>query len=138
MKRSPFLQPLSREHHTALSLGKACDRAARSGDAATVRQACQRAVEAFSLELDPHFRVEERSLLPLLQSAETQPLVQRTLEDHRVLRGLLDRLRQNDAEALGRFGNCLVAHVRFEERSLFPAIESVLRAVAPAPGNLDA
>ncbi len=126
MKRSPFLQPLSREHHAALALARFCERAARSGDATQVDAACERAVRAFRLELDPHFHTEEHALLPLLRSADTQPLVQRTLEDHRLLRGLLDGLQRNDAGALARFGERLAVHVRFEERALFPAIESLL------------
>ncbi|MDT3705489.1 MAG: hemerythrin domain-containing protein [Thiobacillus sp.] len=128
MKRSEFLQPLSREHHAALSLGKSCERAAQSGDADVVSQACQRAVQAFANELDRHFQVEERTLLPLLRGTETRTrsLVQRTLADHRQLHGLLDGLKLNDAEALNTFGQCLLAHVRFEERELFPAIERLL------------
>ena len=88
-------------------------------------QACLRVVRAFSNELEPHFRFEEESLLPLLYSSETQPLIERTLADHQQLRGLLDSLRQNDAVALNRFGECLSAHVRFEERELFPVLESL-------------
>ena len=126
MKRSPALQPLSREHHTALTLAKACERAAQSGDAAMVNQACQRAIRAYTDDLEPHFQLEEQSLLPLLQSTETQPLLQRTLADHQRLRGLLTGLQQNDADALNSFGNCLSAHVRFEERELFPVIEGLL------------
>lgn len=126
MKRSPILQPLSREHHTALTLAKASERAAQSGDEALVSQTCQRVIHAFSDALEPHFQFEEVSLLPLLHSTETQPLVERTLADHQQLRGLLDALRQSDAKALGSFGKCLSAHVRFEERELFPVIESLL------------
>jgi hemerythrin-like domain-containing protein len=126
MKRSPILQPLSREHHSALTLAKASERAAQSGDEALVRLACQRVIGAFSNELEPHFQFEEVSLLPLLHSTETQPLVERTLADHQQLRGLLDALRQNDAGTLDRFGKCLSAHVRFEERELFPVLESLL------------
>ena len=126
MKRSLVLQPLSREHHTALALAKACEQAAQSGDAALVRQACQRAIHAFADELEPDFQVEEQSLLPLLQGSETQPLVQRTLADHQQLRGLLEGLRQNEVETLNSFGKYLTAHVRFEERELFPMIEGLL------------
>src|SRR5450759_3171879 len=111
MKRSPILQPLSREHHSALTLAKASERAAQSGDEALVRLACQRVIGAFSNELEPHFQFEEVSLLPLLHSTDTQPLVVRTLADHQQLRGLLDALRQIDAGALDRFGKCLSAHV---------------------------
>lgn len=91
-----------------------------------VNQACQRAIRAFSSELEAHFKIEEQSLLPLLQSAETQALVQRTLADHQQLRGLIGGLQQNNVEALSHFGKCLTAHVRFEERELFPVLENWL------------
>jgi len=126
MKRCKILQPLSREHHTALTLAKACERAAKSGDEVLVSQACQRVVHAFSDELEPHFQFEEQSLLPLLHSTATQALTERTLADHQQLRGLLDALRQNDAVALESFGKCLSDHVRFEERELFPVLETLL------------
>jgi hemerythrin-like domain-containing protein len=126
MKRSPFLQPLSREHHTALTLAKACERAAQSDDIELVGQACQRAIRAYATELEPHFQIEEASLLPLLRTTETHPLVQRTLADHRQLRGLLAGLQQHDVAALASFGQCLALHVRFEERELFPALENLL------------
>lgn len=126
MKRSPMLQPLSREHHTALTLAKACEHAALSGDTAMVSQACQRAIRAFTDELDAHFKIEEQSLLPLLTSPETQALVQRTLADHQRLRGLLTGLQKNNVKALNNFGKCLTAHVRFEERELFPVLEGLM------------
>jgi len=126
MKRSATLQSLSREHHTALTLAKACERAALSGVAGQVSATCQRAIREFTNELEPHFQVEEQSLLPLLKNANAQPLAQRALADHQQLRTLLKDLQQNNADALERFGKCLSAHVRFEERELFPALESVL------------
>lgn len=126
MKRSEALQPLSREHHTALTLAKACERAVQSRDEEKVGKTCQRVIQAFSDELEPHFQYEEQSLLPLLCSPENQPLEQRTWEDHRQLRALLDGLRQNNVEALDRFGKLLSDHVRFEERELFPMLESLL------------
>lgn len=126
MKRSPTLQPLSREHHTALTLANACERAAQSGDAIKVNLACQRAALAFANELEPHFKLEEQSLLPLLKSPAAQALAQRTLLDHEQLRGMLTGLQKNDAGTLGNFGKLLSAHVRFEERELFPVIESLL------------
>lgn len=127
MKRSTALQPLSREHHTALTLAKACERAAQSRDVDRVIQTCRRVIQTFSDELEPHFQVEERSLLPLLLDAGNKSLEQRTLTDHQRLRALLDGLRQNDIEALDDFGKLLSAHVRFEERELFPVLESLLQ-----------
>ena len=123
MKRSADLQSLSREHHTALVLAKACERAADSRDAEQVGATCERAIRAFAHDLDPHFLIEEQVLLPLLNDAE-KPLVERTLADHRQLRGLLKYLQRNDVDALANFAKCLAAHVRFEERELFPALEN--------------
>lgn len=126
MKRIPALQPLSREHHTALTLAKACERAVKSCDEERIGKACQRVLQTFSAELEPHFQIEERSLLPLLRKAGNKPLEQRTLEDHQQLRALLEGLRRNDTEALDSFGKLLMAHVRFEERELFPALEPLM------------
>ena len=126
MKRNPALQPLSREHHTALVLAKACEHAAQSGDATMVNQVCRRAILAFANELEPHFKIEEQSFLPLLNSPAAHALAQRTIKDHEQLRGLLTGLQQDNAAALGDFGKYLTAHVRFEERELFPVIESLL------------
>jgi hemerythrin-like domain-containing protein len=77
--------------------------------------------------LEPHFQFEEVSLLPLLHSTATQPVVERTLADHQQLRGLINALQQNDAVGLDSFGKCLSAHVRFEERELFPVLETLLQ-----------
>lgn len=130
MKRTGALQPLSREHHTALTLAKACERAAQAGNPENVNAVCQRAINAFASELEPHFLIEEQSLLPLLKNTEAQPLVQRTLADHRQLRGLIGDLKEGNADALATFGRCLSAHVRFEERELFPALEANVRIPA--------
>lgn len=124
MKRSPVLQSLSREHHAALKLAKACERAAVSGDAAQIGETCRRVVDAFASELEPHFRTEESEFLPFAPTA----LAERTLADHVRLRELAANLqRHSDAETLHDFGDCLVSHVRFEERELFPAIEEMLK-----------
>jgi hypothetical protein len=124
MKRSPALQPLSRDHHAALKLAKACE---RSTEAGLVDETCRRVVTAFADELEPHFLIEERELLPLLSATAMQALAERTLADHARLRALVDALRQRcDADTLRDFGKRLAAHVRFEERELFPALEELL------------
>jgi len=123
VKRSAVLQPLSREHHSALKLAKACERAAASGDAAQTADTCRRVSDAFTAELEPHFQFEERELL----HAAPRELAERTLAEHRRLRALVEALQQHcDADALRDFGDCLVSHVRFEERELFPMLEKTL------------
>ena len=123
MKRSTALQPLSREHHAALKLAKACQRAALAGEDAILTRACSHALQVYANELVTHFLCEEQTLVPLLIGTPEQSLAERTLSEHRQLHALLDGLRCNDADALHRFGIGLAAHVRFEERELFPALE---------------
>lgn len=126
MKRTPALQPLSREHHTALSLAKSCERAVQSRDIELVGSTCRRVIKAFSDDLEPHFQIEEQTFLPLLNGAEFEQLKLRTLADHQQLRALQDGLQQHDIEALDCFGKLLSAHVRFEERELFQVLERFL------------
>ena len=127
MKRSAALQPLSREHHAALSLTKHCERAAASGNPGQLNESCHRVAEQFSRDLEPHFGVEERELLPMLKAAGHIALVERTLLEHRQLRALHASLLQDcTAGTLDSFARLLGAHVRFEERELFVALEVLL------------
>lgn len=125
MKRSSSLLKLSREHHGALVLAKRAQGfGATHSDAAEAFMA--QLVATFAGELEPHFRDEENTLLPALQAVGESALVERTLAEHVELRGLIERIKQGDLASLQRFGVALAAHVRFEERELFPAAETVL------------
>lgn len=124
MKRHPDLLQLSREHHGALKLARAARRAAESGDALELGETAQRVVAQFAAELEPHFRVEERGMLLRLAEDGQHDLVQRTLSEHAELRRLEAALAQPDAASLLRFGDLLAAHVRFEERELFEAVQN--------------
>ena len=123
MKRHPKLQNLSREHHTALQLALRAKRAAASGDRAEMAGAANACIAAFPLELEPHFVVEEETLLPLLAAAGEHALVANVHRDHTELRQLFAQLGESNAETLSRFAAVLTAHVRFEEREVFPALE---------------
>ena len=124
MKRHPGLQRLSREHHVALVLAKRARRLG-SGTAAAARFIAEVA-QAYSTELEPHFLAEESGLLAALAVAGQAALAERTLAEHRTLRALVRRLAAGDGACLHRFGELLEAHVRFEERELFPRAESIL------------
>lgn len=130
MKRCDGLAPLSREHHAALVLAK---RLAAAQRAPALREGLAVAVtDTFARELDPHFRTEEAALLPLLMKAGEAELVARTLREHDELRELVRRIGAGDVDALWPFGAKLDAHVRFEERKLFPVAEAVLSPEALA------
>lgn len=139
MKRSVELAPLSREHHAALALAKQARRygavdAANAEDDAATRSFMDNLVETFARELEPHFRIEESILLPALRDVldvagvQEAGAVQRTLYEHAQLRALSDRIGRYEIAALRSFGEAMEAHVRFEERELFPLVESVLSA----------
>ena len=114
MRRDPRLRRLSAEHHHALVLA----RRAPGETPGWLR-------ERFDRELAPHFDVEERLLLPALGD---DPLAARTLADHRALREEVAAAERGDPGAPARFAGRLVAHVRFEERELFPRCEEILPA----------
>ncbi len=124
MKRDPRLQGLSSEHHAALvlarTLGRLDDPALWTPDAA---QSLRRAVER---ELEPHFRTEEDVLLTALRTAGAVRLVERVESDHRALRTFAAAATNGDFDAAKAFGERLTAHVRFEERELFPRCEAEL------------
>lgn len=132
MKRHAELQDLSREHHGALKLARDARRAAQSGQADAIQRQAQRIVAAFAMELEPHFCTEERGLLVFLAAAGRNPLVQRTLAEHREMRALVADLRQPEAPTLRRFADLLEAHVRFEERELFEAAQALMTAAGTA------
>ena len=124
MKRHQSLQILSREHHKALRLAVQAKRVSMSGDQLMINATASACLAAFYTELDPHFVVEESSLLPLLAQSGEDKLVQRVQYDHRELRRLCRQLQNPDSATLLEFGELLMRHVRFEERELFVALEA--------------
>lgn len=123
MKRSPFLQDLSRDHHAALSLA---NRIAKAEDEGVLAALMIEVPEKFRRELEPHFRQEEQGFLVQLAQVGEAALVERTLAEHRQLRELASRLDHGDRSALKGFGVALRDHVRFEERELFAVAEAAL------------
>ncbi|MEO6033341.1 MAG: hemerythrin domain-containing protein [Burkholderiaceae bacterium] len=129
MKRHPALQDLSREHHTALVLARRIGACVDAADASARTAMCAQVAAHFAAEMAPHFRIEETTLVPLLR-ADHDAAAARILADHAMLRALASRIAGADTDALQSFGTVLAEHVRFEERSLFPLLESLF-----APGG---
>jgi iron-sulfur cluster repair protein YtfE (RIC family) len=125
MKRHQRLQDLSRDHHGALQLALKAKRAAASGDQIQMEATAAACLAAFHAELDPHFVVEEHTLLPLLLAAGEDKLVTRVECDHRELRRLSAQLQHPDAMTLLDFAERLTSHVRFEEREMFVILEAL-------------
>lgn len=134
MKRSDELSPLSRQHHVALETALRLRRAA-DHDADAVRAST---LDFWNEEGREHLRLEEELLLPAfaVHVPAGDPDVLRVLVDHVELRSrvaALEDAHQTDLAALHDLGERLDAHVRHEERTLFPRIEAAL-----TPGELAA
>ena len=115
LERHPLLRPLSREHHDGLLL---CWRIRRDLVARTdhdhVLEECR---SFFHSDLLPHFAVEEEVVFPVLGTAH--PLVHRAIMEHRRLSRLFQQL-DDPKTTLTQIADELDAHIRFEERVLFP------------------
>ncbi len=128
MKRESYLRDLSSEHHQALGLARQITR--DHDNIVDPQPLVNRVIAVYTDELVPHFAFEEQVVLPeLLRLGETD-LVERTLGEHRQLHDLITQLDETDA--LSRFAAMLAAHVRFEERILFPACQTVFDQAAIA------
>jgi hypothetical protein len=80
----------------------------------------------FKEHLEPHFREEEIHYFPLLGNGHA--LVQRAIREHRELEKLFHD-SVSGFKALQQFADALEAHIRFEERELFEAMQ---QQVTPA------
>jgi Hemerythrin HHE cation binding domain len=128
MKRDPALVPLSHEHHRALHAAMLLSRAG-ADDADAVRD---EALSFWEVEGARHFRIEEEVLLPAFAAAgdPRDDAVVTVLTDHVWIRERMARLAADelDLDGFHKLGERLKAHVRHEERVLFPLIERTLEA----------
>ena len=129
MKRLQALIPLSHDHHHALVEARRLRRAADRDDDPSGAAAAF--VRFFRTSSVPHFREEEEALFPLvIDVEEARALLVQALLDHQYLHALVAALEAGrDVRATMReLGERLEAHVRLEERQLFPLIERVASA----------
>jgi hemerythrin-like domain-containing protein len=124
MKRAAALIELSREHHEALVLARRACTAAPGSDAAVAL--CEQLLRRWAAQFEPHFAHEEQALLPALEAAGLADAAARVRAEHARLRALAARLRAGDLAALAPWGDAMQAHVRHEERELFPLAERTL------------
>jgi len=130
IKRTPPLQPLSREHMSGLIQARNLTAAAAQPPEAR-RDALARFRAVWQDEIAAHFLDEERMLADLLSA----PTLARLHTEHRVLRTLAQRAiaeceaASPDPELLRELGIALHDHIRWEERDAFGEAE---RAATPA------
>lgn len=127
MKRDQSLVPLSREHHFALRVARQL-KACASGDARWLAdhwEEIRTALKSYWLHgLEPHFAAEEQELPWSLLDPHWRV---RLTGDHDDLRAVLARITESEAptsaDLLLSLAAGLDTHVRWEEKSLFPALQ---------------
>jgi hemerythrin-like domain-containing protein len=123
VKRSKALQSLSCDHHQALRVAQQLRRAD------DVDRATKAFFDFWASEGQPHFQVEEEVLLPRWAALGDldDDAAMRLLREHLCIRAGALRLQLSPSlDRLKELGEQLAAHVRFEERELFPLLESDL------------
>jgi hemerythrin-like domain-containing protein len=127
MKRTDALAQLSRDHHHGLVAAQRLTRATEE-TAAGARGAF---LAFWREDGQEHFRVEEDVLLPACARhvPPTDDAVVRVLTDHVDLRRRAGDVASDETPAvedLHALGERLHAHIRHEERVLFPRIEDAM------------
>ncbi len=115
------LVPLSQDHHHGLMLVLKIKKGIRYGVAP--RRMSAYLMHEFQEALVPHFRDEEEGVFRWL--SETDPVLVRALEEHRRMETLVENIRERgeNLSLLQMFIEVLEAHIRFEERVLFPLVQ---------------
>lgn len=123
MKRNKNLVELSKDHHHGLLLGWKIKQGLKLG---VSLEEMINYIRHFAAEaLFPHFDEEENQLLPFIDAED--PFRTRTLEEHQQLKELIASLSGSSTEeTLLDLAAQLEAHIRFEERELFPYMETLL------------
>src|SRR5215210_2860984 len=140
MKRAAELRALSDDHHQGLVQARRLRKAAVGEGMEPREEVARTFLEFWQRETSGHFRKEEEVLLPVLarygQDVLSRGPVVDMLAQHARVRGLVMQLSDEYAdgslrsETLGEIGELLEAHIRLEEREVFPLIEEVLPEAA--------
>ncbi len=119
IRRNELLAPLSREHHHSLLL---CWKI-RTGYRKNVEVSRMQSYASWFYRtfLLDHFAIEEKYVFSVL--GNDNELVKQALMEHRKLRGLFEKIQENDKN-LGLIEEKLESHIRFEERVLFNEIQN--------------
>lgn len=147
-RRHDGLMPLTHDHHHALAHARRL-RLAAGGDAQELLRQSQGFLDFFHEDTLNHFREEEEVVFPLAIGDErASELLSRVVTEHLQIHAMVARLAIEVDEAWVhgptalRLAEALEAHIRLEERKVFPLLEEVisddqLRGITLGPRNRD-
>ena len=127
IRRSKHILQLSKDHHFTLLFSWKIRQGLKYGvDAGRIKKYVQYFWEKDMLE---HFHEEEDILFAPIKDAE----VEKAIEDHRQIKEQIELLKtltgEEAAKLLSVLADKVDAHVRYEERELFPHLERVLTEI---------
>lgn len=128
MKRNAALIPLSHDHQHGLAVAFEL----RSATPETTAEYRSAFLTFWHDEESRHFRIEEEVLLPAFarRASADHEEIARVLVEHVEIRARVAELDEGEvsAERLQELSEIVEAHIRHEERVLFPLIEETLPA----------
>lgn len=125
LRRREELHALSEDHHNALVIALRCRRLAARQLELDKAEFWASVLDFVRLQVMPHFEVEEDCLLPALRDLGETAMADRIAHEHAVLRGLISDAPPSN-EDLGRLGQLLDDHIRYEERVVFEEVQDRL------------
>ena len=132
MQRHKALIPLSHDHHHGLLLAQLIKKNAPEykGLPKDLDGKINYMIDVYNFSLKNHFEDEEKILFPVIAGKDNllDNLVYEIINEHRLLEKLIAELTtsKNQIELLDEIGKILDAHIRKEERDLFPKAQEVL------------
>ena len=128
LKRHPSLQPLSRDHGIGLVCAQRLHKAVRAS-ASDRRRLSEQIRAVFGKLIDSYLEDEQRVLSSVIPDNGLRKEFQQRHNNVRKLTAELNGLEPTDDPGLGllsRIADALDEYVRWEEHSLFPAIQETL------------
>ena len=129
-RRHESLIPLSREHHYGLLVCLRIHRGIENhqADVSWLSERSEKVIQFFESDLKTHFEAEEGVVFPAMSGIEdSRATIEQLVDEHRKLEKLVQQLRKARelelAPLLREFADLLEAHIRTEERALFPRYE---------------
>ena len=124
--------PLTHDHHHALAHARRL-RVAAGGDIEELLQESQTFLDFFRDHTIDHFREEEEIIFPLaIEDERATKLLTQVVTEHLQIHAMVARLAIEIAETrvhvqtATRLAEALEAHIRLEEKEVFPLLEAVV------------
>ena len=126
MKRHPYLQPLSRQHHLGLVIAAKAKSCMDNPD--DIDRHWTALKDYLTTQIPTHFDIEKTKIADAIFAKSdntTQVLADTMLAEHEYIESLLT-INNPTSDDVKKLANALYDHIRFEEREVFVVAQEVL------------